>query len=196
MNDEALDLSVAGETDDDPESMLAEIRRARTLTRTSLLTAGWRWLVLWGVILLGSVVSYGFGTNYSGRYWLVAGPLGAALTTLIGYTIDTGKEVSAKPYLAIGATMLIVGFGCWAVFEEMTAALVWWVVIAGGMALIALLDGQRLLTISIAGLLAWGVVIWTTFEFDTVMAVIISGLGGLLLGAGAALRMVRPTPRR
>lgn len=179
--------------DHDPESAIADVRRVRAVTRTSLLSAGWRTLLLWGVIMLGGSLMYANDPDHAGWYWAVAAPAGAIVSSMLGRRESLSARLSGSttPYVLTSAIMLVGGFGPWMVLDLKWALLVWWLVIVGGIAVFAHLDRQRALVIALIGVIAWGLAISTRLPLLPTLIAMTSGLGGVLLGAGAAYRTVR-----
>lgn len=182
-------------TSDDPEAMLAEVRRTKAVTHTALRTAGWGPLALWGVICLGgSLVAMAPSAVLVAAYWTVAATVGA------WYSAATGRRAARTARIGppseaprvIGLLIFVGSFGSWIVLDIRPAALAWWAIATGGMALIALLERQRVLAAALVVIGIWGVVMWFAIDDDMIIVIMTSALGALLLGAGVALRMARP----
>lgn len=181
----------------DPDELaerLADVRRIRAATRTSVLTAGWAVLIVWGAVFLASVpVAFALDGDL-GWFWGVAAPLAAVLSFVAGSRQEMHTTDSAWPYLVIGAFMFIGAFGAFIVFAGTTAIVVWWVVLTTGFGAIAILDRQRVVAVAVAAVGLWGVVTWAVLGEGgegALYAAVATGLGALLVGVGAALRMVR-----
>lgn len=179
---------------DDLAHRLAEVRRIRAATRASVLTAGWIALVAWGLAFLGSVPLAFALDGDLGVYWLVAAPLAAVVSYVAGSRQEMHTTDSAWPYFAIGAAMFVGAFGAFFAFSGTTAIGVWGLVLTVGFAAIALLDRQRVVAGAVGAVGVWGLVVWWAVgptDQDVLYTALATALGALLVGVGAALRMVR-----
>lgn len=181
----------------DPDELaerLAEVRRIRAATRTSVLTAGWAALVAWGIAFLASVPLAFALDGDLGAYWVIAAPLAAVVSYVAGSRQEMHTTESAWPYLAIGGGMFVGAFGAFFVFAGTTAIGVWGLVLTAGFAAIALLDRQRVVAFAVAAVGGWGLGVWWVVgpaDQDVLYTALATALGALLVGVGAALRMVR-----
>ncbi len=176
------------------EALLAELDRIRVSTRHSMLTANWAMLLMWGAIFLGSVVAFVSANETLSFYWIVAAPLGAIASFALGAKADQGASSGHPmwPYVVVVVFMFTGTFGSFFVFEERLAVLVWWLVLVAGFGVIATLDGQRQLLATLALLAGWGVAVYALIDEPGPLYSALAGtFGGVLLGAGAGLRMVR-----
>ncbi len=171
---------------------LAEIRRLQATTRRSLLTEGWQALLLWGALFLASVPAAYWLDGNTMWYWIVGGAVGGATSWIMGSRAEVHPDSSARPYLAVAVVMFVGAFGSFQVFEGRQAILSWWAVLLIGFILFSLLDGQRALAVAMVVMVIWGIVIYGVIEDEGALyAVLASGLGAALVGAGAAFRTVR-----
>ena len=185
-------------TDQPPVSeaaeLLAELQRIRHATRQSVLTSNWSMFLMWGAIFLGSVVAIATGIEAMSYYWAVVAPLGALASFSLGANSEQGVSATAKswPFIVTVVLMFIGTFGSFFVFEGTLAMLVWWLVLVAGFSVFALLDGQYQLLTALALLAAWGIGFFALIESEEVLYFVLAGtFGGVLLGAGAGLRMMR-----
>ncbi len=179
---------------DDLAERLADVRRIRAATRASVLTAGWVALVVWGLVFLGSVPLAFALDGDLGAYWIVAAPVGAVVSFVAGSRQEMQTTESAWPYLVIGAGMFVGAFGAFFLFAGTAAIGVWGLVLTAGFAAIALLDRQRVVAGAVAAVGVWGLVVWWAVgpgDQDVLYTAMATALGALLVGVGAALRMVR-----
>ncbi len=176
------------------EDLLAELQRIRHSTRQTMLTTSWAMFLLWGVIFLGSVLAFSSSVEAMSLYWVLAAPIGAVASFALGARHDkvAGSSASVWPYVVTAAVMFVGTFGSFFVFDGGLAVLVWWLFLVAGFATFALLDRQRELLVALAFLTIWGVVAFLFIESEATLYHVLAGtFGGLLLGAGAGLRMVR-----
>lgn len=176
------------------EHLLSELGRLRRQTRTSVLTANWWMLLMWGAIFLLSVPALVSGIEVLDLYWVVAAPIGGVASFVVGTRLD--REVStggpAWPYLLTAGCMFVAGFGVWFVLSGATAILVWWLALVSGFGSFAVLDRQRLLVAALACLAVWGVGVYLLLGDERSLYVALaSTFGGLLVGSGIGLWMVR-----
>ncbi len=157
------------------------------------MTAGWLSLMAWGSVLLAGSVASQVMNNSSFWYWAIAIPFAIAVSAVAGRRASQELRIDAAhwPYRIVGAIMFIVGFGIWYVVDQSLAALIWWLAIAGGMAVMSLLDKQHILALALAGITIWGVGFWAIEPGSQVLITLIAALGAAMLAAGATLRMIR-----
>lgn len=176
------------------EHLLSELGRLRQQTRTSVLTANWWMLLMWGAIFLLSVPALLSSSEALSFYWIVAGPVGGLASFVVGSRID--REVSTGnpiwPYLVTAAFMFTVGFGVWSVLDGAAAILIWWLALVIGFGSFAALDRQRMLVAALAFVAAWGVGMYFILPDEGTLYVALSSTAGsLLVGTGTGLWMVR-----
>lgn len=174
--------------------LLAELQRIRHSTRQSVLTNNWSMFLLWGAIFLGSVVAIATGIEAMSYYWVVVAPLGALASFSLGASSHQGVSATTKswPFVVTVILMFVGTFGSFFVFDGTLAILVWWLVLVAGFSVFALLDGQYQLLAALALLAGWGIGLFALIESEDVLYFVLAGtFGGVLLGAGAGLRMVR-----
>lgn len=157
------------------------------------MTAGWLPLMAWGAVLLAGSVASQVMNNSSFWYWAIAIPLAIAVSAVAGRRASQDLRIDTAhwPYRIVGATMFVVGFGIWYVVDQSLAALIWWLVIAGGMAVMSLLDKQHILALALGAITIWGVGFWAIEPGSRVLITLIAALGAAMLAAGATLRMIR-----
>ena len=161
-----------------------------------MMTAGWLPLMVWGTVLLGGSLAAELLDENSFWYWVLAIPGAVIMSAVVGYRSSYDVRIDTSPwlYFVVGGVMFIVGFGVWGIVDDATAALVWWVVIAGGMAVMSLLDKQHILALALGGITLWGVGLWALQREVEVLIPLVAALGAAMLAAGATLRMIRNEP--
>lgn len=177
------------------KELLADVTRVKAHARQSLLSANWSMFILWGVISAISVTPLLAGAEDIGIYWLVAAPIGAAISFWLGsrHSADLGLGESALPYALTGIGMFVFAFGGSFVLESRWAIVWVFTVVAVGFGVFAVLDAQRpvlyLVILLVGAFVALGIGI------DQEMALYLSCallLGGSFLGLGVGLWMARP----
>ena len=174
--------------------LLAELQRIRHSTRQTVLTNNWSMFLLWGAIFLGSVVAFATGIDAMAYYWAIVAPLGAVASFSLGARSEQGVSASTKswPYMVTVVLMFVGTFGSSVVLDGKLGVLVWWLILVAGFTTFALLDGQHQLLAALALLAGWGIGFFALIESEEVLYYVLAGtFGGVLLGAGTGLRMVR-----
>jgi hypothetical protein len=174
------------------EERLAEIRRLRQVARQSMLTQGWGILTLWGAAFVVSVpVAYLLEGDLR-LYWSIVAGVGGIASFVIGRRADVTPRRSGWPYLVTSVVMFAGAFGAFWVFEDLMAILVWFAALTGGFIVLTALDEQWYVLAWLAGLLAWGVVMYLLIdEPGALYAALAGSLGATLVGAGTAFGTVR-----
>lgn len=126
------------------EELLAQVDLVQSQVRWSLLASNWWFFLLWGAIVLGSVVHTLFLGGDTGPYWIVAGPLGAIVSFFFGLRTgyDVGPVQSAWPYVGIAAAIFAGTWGSSVLLSGTAAITGVFVSLAIGFSLFSLLDRQ------------------------------------------------------
>lgn len=126
------------------EELLAQVDLVQSQVRWSMLANNWWFFLLWGVIVLGSIVPGLFFEPNTGGYWIVAGPLGAAISFVIGYRTgyDVGRVASPWPYVGIAAAIFAGTWGSSLLLSDGAAITGVFVSLAVGFSLFSMLDRQ------------------------------------------------------
>lgn len=173
---------------EDPLEVLADVEALRHRTSKALNADGWQWMAVW------SLVAFGAGLTalvevlepISGFYWMLTVPIALAATILLERRSKEQRAVrrDSRPYVAVGATMLLVNLVASFALEAESTVIVIWVVIGLGFAMFAHFDGDRPTTVmyAIASLLAGGVGILASDPFAAYAAISLL-FGGLLAGS-------------
>lgn len=129
---------------DAAEELLAQVDLVQSQVRWSMLASNWWFFLLWGGIVLGSVVYTLFLDGDTGPYWIVAGPLGALVSFVFGLRsgYEVGPVASAWPYVAIAAGIFVGTWGSSVLFSGAAAITGVFVTLAVGFSLFSLLDRQ------------------------------------------------------
>jgi hypothetical protein len=183
----------------EPKVALDELEDLRTRARRTA-HASWVPLFVFGVLTLGAVPFALLGDDgYDGFYWLVAGPLGGAVTWQL--VQRRGSEIGifdrrARIYAAIIAAMvagaLIIGWSGESAFSEAGTLYP----IAAGLLAIGAISRNLLIAAVGVAIASWGTAMLIA-EPDEIAAWSYAGEGGVLLVAGIiALAQARPAAAR
>lgn len=129
---------------DDVQELLAQVGLVQSQVRWSLLSGNWWLFLLWGIIILGSLVPSLFLETDNGWYWIVVGPLGALLSFGIGYRVShkIGTTASGWPYVLTGLAIFAGTWGSSILLSDRAAITGVFISLALGFSVFALLDRQ------------------------------------------------------
>ena len=173
---------------EDPFEILADIEALRERTSTALNADGWQWMMVWSLVALcaGLTALVDALEEIAGFYWMVAVPIAFAATALLERRSKEQRAVrrDSRPYLAVGATMLVVNLVASFTLEPESTVIVIWVVIGLGFATFAHLDGTRAASMMYvyAALLSGVIGVLATDSFAA-YAAISTMFAGLLAGS-------------
>ena len=173
---------------EDPFEILAEIEALRERTSTALNADGWQWMMVWSLVAMGAGLTALIDAleGIAGFYWMVAVPIAFGATTLLERRSKEQRAVrrDSRPYLAVGAAMLVVNLVASFTLEPEWTVIVIWVVIGLGFAVFAHLDGDRPTTALyvVASVLAAALGVIASDPFAAYAAISLS-FAGLLAGS-------------
>lgn len=173
---------------EDPFEILADIEALRDRTTTALNADGWQWMMVWSLVALGAGLTALVEPldAIAGFYWMIAVPIAFATTALLERRSKEQRAVrrDSRPYVAVGAAMLVVNLIASFTLEPETTVIVIWMVIGLGFAVFAHLDGARAATIMYvsAAILAGAIGLFASDPFSAYAAISML-FGGLLAGS-------------
>lgn len=128
----------------DAQELLAQVDLVQSQIRWSLLSSNWWLFLLWGAIILGSLIPSLFLETDNGWYWIVAGPLGALLSFAIGFRMshEVGTTLSGWPYVLTGLAIFAGTWGSSLLLTDGAAITGVFVSLALGFSVFAFLDRQ------------------------------------------------------
>ena len=177
------------------KSLLADVTRMQTHARQSIVSANWSMFMLWGGIGILSIAPLLAGADDIGIYWLIAAPIGAAISFWLGAknSSDLGLGESPLPYAITAAGIFVLTFaGSWLL--ESRWAIAWvFIVVALGFGVFAWLDQQYAAVVFAGVLAAVFLVLGLTLEDSLTLYLSCAMLfGGSYVGLGVGLLMARP----
>ncbi len=173
---------------EDPLEILADVEALRHRTSTALNADGWQWMTVWSLVAFGAGLTALVDAleGVSGFYWMLAVPVALGVTALLERRSKEQRAVrrDSRPYITVGAAMLVVNLVASFMFEAEATVIVIWVVIGLGFAAFAHFDGDRPTTVMYVGaaLLAVGLGIFAADPFDAYAATSML-FAGLLAGS-------------
>lgn len=129
---------------DHAQEMLAQVELVQSQVRWSLLSSNWWLFLLWGCIILGSLVPSLFLETDNGWYWIVAGPLGALASFAVGFRLshEVGTTLSGRPYVLTGLAIFAGTWGSSILLTGRAAITGVFISLALGFSMFAWLDRQ------------------------------------------------------
>jgi hypothetical protein len=181
----------------EPRLALDEVETLRTRTRRTA-HASWLPMLVFGVLTLGAIPFALLGDDgYDGFYWLVAGPVGGAVTwqlvqrraSEVG-VLDRRARLYAAIIAAMVAGALIIGWiGGDSAFSDAGTLYP----IAGGLLVIGAISRTVLIALAGVAIASWGTAVLIA-DPDEIAAWSYAGEGAALLVAGVvALAQARPS---
>lgn len=177
------------------KELLANVSRVKAHARQSMLSGNWSMFILWGVISLLSVAPLLAGADDIGIYWLIAAPIGAAISFWLGarHSEELGVGESVRPYALTALGIFVFAFAGSALIESRWAIVWVFIVVAVGFGVFAILDHQRpvlyLSALMVVAFVVLGVGVEAAEALYLSCALL---LGGSYLGLGVGLWMARP----
>ncbi len=118
--------------------LAAHVSAVRAETRSRVFGESWHWFPVWALVCFGAAVSAlgPWSDHVAGYYWLVAVPIGLAVTAGVSWRLDAGEEIGTRewPYWAVGGGIFLANTLLASWLPENVVPVAIWVVLGVGFA--------------------------------------------------------------